>query len=178
MKAWQLLLEWLKPADRHQLTLCAVGLCREVQWIRTVEQARAKGGVPMVLHHYMSYSSPCSFKDPCHYHLGWGVGFGGSPRWFFIITFHILLHVLMILMLMMMMMMMMINVADPRCDSGQTMAWNRIITIIIIIVIYIYYRILLLPTELLLNPWDTTGFTPCVSSSWAHPLESDQRRLT
>ena len=56
-------------------------------------------GVPMVLHHhmsysspcsfkdpcqYMSYSSPCSFKDPCHYHVGWGGllfwgGAGGSP---------------------------------------------------------------------------------------------------
>ena len=99
MKAWQLLVEWPTPADRHQLTLSAVGLCREVQWIRTVERARTKqryrkdpchyhlgwaggvwGGVPMVLHHYMSYSSPCSFKDTCHYHLGWGGGFwGGDP---------------------------------------------------------------------------------------------------
>ena len=37
---------------------------------------------------------------------------------------------------MLMMMMMMINVADPRCESGQTMAWNRTITIT---TFYYYY---------------------------------------
>ena len=36
-----------------------------------------------------------------------------------------MMMLLMMVMMMMMMMMMMINVADPRCDSGQTMAWNR-----------------------------------------------------
>ena len=40
------------------------------------------GGIPRVLHHCMSYSSPCSFKDPCHYHLGWGIfSLGGRSRW-------------------------------------------------------------------------------------------------
>ena len=34
----------------------------------------AGGGVLMVFHHYLTYSSPCSFKLPCHYHL---VGVGG-----------------------------------------------------------------------------------------------------
>ena len=36
-----------------------------------------------------------------------------------------LMLMLLLLLLMMMMMMMMINVADPRCDSGQAMVWNR-----------------------------------------------------
>ena len=33
MKAWQLLLHWLTPAERARLTRAAVGLCREVQWV-------------------------------------------------------------------------------------------------------------------------------------------------
>ena len=33
MKAWQLLLDWLTPAERARLTRAAVGLCREVQWV-------------------------------------------------------------------------------------------------------------------------------------------------
>ena len=45
----------------------------------------------MILHHYLSYSSPCSSKGPCHYHLGLVVCvfffFGGGHRWFFIIIF-------------------------------------------------------------------------------------------
>ena len=56
------------------------------------------GGVAMVLHHYMSYFSPCSFKDR-HYHIlqfgvAGGGGIGGGPGWFFITTCQILsLHV-------------------------------------------------------------------------------------
>ena len=43
------------------------------------------GGVAMVLHHYMSYFSPCSFKDR-HYHIlqfgvAGGGGIGGGPGW-------------------------------------------------------------------------------------------------
>ena len=37
----------------------------------------------------------------------------------------ILMLMLMLMLMMMMMMMMMVNVADPCCDSGQTLVWNR-----------------------------------------------------
>ena len=36
MKAWQLLLDWLTPAERARVTRAAVGFCREVQWVRSV----------------------------------------------------------------------------------------------------------------------------------------------
>ena len=36
MKAWQLLLDWLMPAERAGLSLAAVGFCREALWVRTV----------------------------------------------------------------------------------------------------------------------------------------------
>ena len=167
-------------------------------------------GVPMVLHHCMSYSSPCSFKEPCHCHSGWGGWVLGGPDGssslhviFFPVFFQrsmslpfrvegsfllgvvplvalgvrvsyhvpimilmlmlllllllmmmmmmlmmmmvmlmmmmmmmmvmlvlmmMMMMMLLLMMMMMMMMMMMFNVADPRCDSGQTMAWNHNIT--------------------------------------------------
>ena len=66
----------------------------------------------MVLLHYMSYSSPCSFKDPCHYHLGYFFFWGGVPvvalgvR----VSYHVPMILMLKLLLMMMMTMMMIDV--------------------------------------------------------------------
>ena len=97
MKAWQVILEWLTAADRHQLTVCAEtssgsglsngpGLNNGEGKIPCHYHLRVGGwvlgGVPMALHHYISYFSPCSFRDPCHYHLFvffLGGGPDGSP---------------------------------------------------------------------------------------------------
>ena len=54
------------------------------------------GGFPMALHHYMSYSFPMFFQRSMSLPFkggGWFLFWGGS-RWLFIITCHILPHVL------------------------------------------------------------------------------------
>ena len=79
MKAWQLLLDWLTPAERARLTRAAVGLCREVRWVRTVARnthtntKKCYNKIPcnMILR---LPSSPRPLKNTHHYHLGWGVG--------------------------------------------------------------------------------------------------------
>ena len=93
MRAGQLLLDWLMPAERNWLTSCAVALCREVQCVRTVDRKNTQ---------WKNYelrdqincmvislpSSPWPLKDTYHSHLGWGSDFLG----FLIITCPILPH--------------------------------------------------------------------------------------
>ena len=57
MKAWQLFLDWLTPAERAGLSRAAVGVCREALWVRTgATDARflPMGGVILIVpHDYM-----------------------------------------------------------------------------------------------------------------------------
>ena len=87
MRAGQILLDWLMPAERNWLTSCAVALCREVQCVRTVDRKHTQWKNYelqdqincMVLS--LPYS-PWPLKDTYHSHLGWGGDFffgGGYP---------------------------------------------------------------------------------------------------
>ena len=83
-----------------------------------------------------SYFSPCSFKDPCRVT---GIEFGSPGSACELPRPHddaaadddddvdaaVDDDDDDLLLMMMIIIMMMINVADLRCDSGQTMAWNR-----------------------------------------------------
>ena len=40
MRVWQLLLDWLTPAEQNGLTSWAVALRREVQWVRAVDRKK------------------------------------------------------------------------------------------------------------------------------------------
>ena len=56
MKAWQLLLDWLTPAEWARLTRAAVGVCREVQWVRTVAR-NTHGNTRRCYNKLLSYSN-------------------------------------------------------------------------------------------------------------------------
>ena len=95
MKAWQLLLDWLTPAERARLTRAAVGFCRDVQWVRTVarnthtntKRCYNKGPVWLITIFLMTRERYISLP----FHLGWR-GFGGVSCLFLIITCQILPH--------------------------------------------------------------------------------------
>ena len=105
MKAWQLLLDWLTPAERSRLTRAAVGLCREVRWVRTVARnthtntKKCYNKLPCMI--LRLPSSPWPLKNTHHYHLGWGVGhdMNYSAK-----TGHLLTNYMILMLLMMMMM--------------------------------------------------------------------------
>ena len=95
MKARQLLLDWLTPAEWARLTRAAVGVCREVQWVRTVAR-NTHGNIRRCYNKLLYYCKITIFSmTPERYiSLPFRLFFlvGGAPCLFLIIACRILPH--------------------------------------------------------------------------------------
>ena len=77
MNAWQLLLDWLAPEEWARLTLTAVGLRREVQWVKPgILTETLRDATTNYLYDYKITIFSMTPERYISFLLGWGGGWG------------------------------------------------------------------------------------------------------